>query len=314
MSDQLLRCLGILSFIEEKNKIGEKPSRKIIENFVKSNFYQDEDCQYSRTTFFRDIDFIKLNFNDSLTSTDNRPVHYYFETYGTTSRFFKDLNRTLVLLSAQKQKNQKSVEEKIGKKNLNQLATKIIFDEKESSGIDNFKQILDACEAGQIISFDYYNYETLETQQKRIQPYLLKEKKFKWYVLGFDVEKPEVFRSYALERISNFEKTKQKFDYKNIDFESSYQNAFGMFTDGKAEKVILQFDFRDGNYLKSNPIHHSQKIKTIENGVEIELFIKPTIDFVMEILSRSASLKIIEPKSLKYKVKEIWQQSIDRNT
>ena len=117
-----------------------------------------------------------------------------------------------------------------------------------------------------------------------------------------------------MERISNFENTKQKFEFQNVDFASTYENTFGMFTDGNAEKIILQFDSRDGNYLKANPIHHSQKIKKTENGVELELFIKPTIDFVMELMSRSSSLKIIEPESLKKEIKSIWGKAIERNS
>ena len=313
MSDQLLRCLEIMSFVEEQNKLGGKPTKKIIEDHIKKSFYQDENAK-SKSTFHRDIEFIKLNFNDSLTSTNNRPARYYFETYGTTSNYFKDLNRNLVLLSALKDQNKHLVERKLGKSKLNQLIPKIVFDERESTGIDYFKQILDACENNQTIRFDYFNYEKQETDQKKIQPYLLKEKKSKWYVLGFDVGKPENFRSYALERISNFENTKQKFEFQNVDFASTYENTFGMFTDGNAEKIILQFDSRDGNYLKANPIHHSQKIKKTEHGVELELFIKPTIDFVMELMSRSSSLKIIEPESLKKEIKSIWGKAIERNS
>ena len=92
-----------------------------------------------------------------------------------------------------------------------------------------------------------------------------------------------MYKRQALERISNFVNTKQKFTSKDTDFEKPYENAVGMFTDGKAEKIVLQFDSRDGNYLKSNPIHHSQKVKEIENGVELKLFVKPTLDFIMAV-------------------------------
>lgn len=314
MTDQLLRCIGIFSFIEEKNKLGEKPTKQNIEDFVRSNFYQNETDVYTKSSFHRDLEFIKLNFNDSLTSTSNRPTTYYFETFGTTSNFFKDLNRNLVLLAALKEQNKKWVEQKMGKTKLNVLTSKIVFDEKESSGIDYFKQILDACENKQVIDFEYFDYEKQTSSKKRIEPYILKEKKNKWYVLGFDVSKPEIFRSYALERISNFENTKQKFTSKDTDFEKPYENAVGMFTDGKAEKIVLQFDSRDGNYLKSNPIHHSQKVKEIENGVELKLFVKPTLDFIMEIISRSWSLKIVEPEFLRDQVTEIWRKAIKRNS
>lgn len=314
MSDNLLRCLAIMSFIEEKNRIDEKPSKESIEKFVKSNFYQDDDSKYGKSTFHRDIEFIQLNFNESLASTKTRPALYYFETYGTTSNFFNDLNRSLVLLSALKEQNKAVIEKKIGKSKLNKLTSYIVFDEKESTGIDYFKQILDACENHQIVGFDYFSYKKQKTERKTIQPYLLKEKKSKWYVLGFDLANPKELRSYALERISNFENKKQKFEAKNIDFETEYKDAFGMFTNGKAEKVVLQFDFLDGNYLKSNPIHHSQKIKNVENGVEIELFIKPTVDLVMELMSRSLSLKIVKPEWLKDEIKTIWKNAVERNS
>lgn len=314
MSDNLLRCLAIMSFIEEKNRIDEKPSKESIEKFVKSNFYQDDDFKYGKSTFHRDIEFIQLNFNESLVSTKTRPALYYFEYYGTTNNFFNDLNRSLVLLSALKEQNKNEIEKKIGKSKLNKLTSYIVFDEKESTGIDYFKQILDACENHQIVMFDYFSYKKQETERKTIQPYLLKEKKSKWYVLGFDLASPKELRSYALERISNFENKKQKFDAENIDFETEYKDAFGMFTNGKAEKVILRFDSLDGNYLKSNPIHNSQKIKNVENGVEIEVFIKPTVDFVMELMSRSMSLKIVKPEWLKDEIKTIWKNAVERNS
>ena len=46
-------------------------------------------------------------------------------------------------------------------------------------------------------------------------------------------------------------------------------------------------------------MHHSQKI-IIDNEREcrIELLIYPTYDFVMELLSLGAEVKVIEPKSL----------------
>lgn len=314
MNNQLFRCIGIFNFIEEKNKLGQQPTKQNITDFVRMNFYQNENDTYSKNSFYRDLDFIKLNINDTLISTNSRPSSYYFETIGTTSNFFKELNRNLVLLAALKEQNLNIVEQKIGKSKLNSLISNIIFDEKESTGIDYFKQILDACENNQIISFDYFDYEKQASTPKKIKPYILKEKKNKWYILGFDISKPEFFRSYALERISNFENTKQKFNSVNIDFTKPYENSVGMFTDGEAVRIVLQFDSRDGNYLKSNPIHKSQQVSEIENGVELKLFVKPTLDFIMEIMSRSWSLKIIEPEFLKNQVKKIWSEAINRNT
>ena len=313
MSNQFIRCLSILSFIEEKNKQGKHPSKEQIENLVKANFYESDESAYGKSTFHRDIDFIKLNFNDSLTATKTRPVKYHLEIFGTTANFLNDLNRNLVLLAAMKQQSEGEVEKKLGKSKLDNLTPKIILDQKHSTGSDYFREILNSCEKNELINFDYFNYDTQSKDNKTIKPYLLKEKKSKWYVLGFDIRKPENFRSYALERISNFKNSREKFKPVDVDFAAAYEDAFGMFTDGNAEKVVLRFDPRDGNYIKSNPMHHSQKVTATENGVEVELFIKPTLDFIMEIMSRSWSLQVIKPLTLKRKVRKIWTEAWERN-
>ena len=87
-----------------------------------------------------------------------------------------------------------------------------------------------------------------------------------------------------------------------------------MFTNGNTQKIVLQFDEEDGNYILANPIHHSQKLKKIDNGFEVELFVKPTLDFIKELLSRSWSLKIMEPIDLNEKFLHYWQEAIERNS
>jgi predicted DNA-binding transcriptional regulator YafY len=52
------------------------------------------------------------------------------------------------------------------------------------------------------------------------------------------------------------------------------------------------------------PLHHSQKI-IFENETEcvIELYMSPTYDFVMELLSMGAEVKVIEPKILQEEIR-----------
>ena len=136
----------------------------------------------------------------------------------------------------------------------------------------------------------------------------------KWYVLADDEKDAAIpFKSYALERIKKIEEL-GKFRPQKIDFETPYKNAIGMFTNGEPEKIIVEYDLRDGNYLKANPIHQSQKIVS-ENkeNIQFEFFVKPNEDFLMELLKRSWSLKVIEPISLKEKMREFWRLALERN-
>jgi predicted DNA-binding transcriptional regulator YafY len=52
-------------------------------------------------------------------------------------------------------------------------------------------------------------------------------------------------------------------------------------------------------------LHNSQKlISETDSEVVLELFICPTHDFMMELLSMGANVKVLEPKSLQKKIKK----------
>jgi proteasome accessory factor B len=70
------------------------------------------------------------------------------------------------------------------------------------------------------------------------------------------------------------------------------------------QKVILQFSWQQGNYIKSFPLNTSQKIiSDTEDELLIELFIHPTNDIVMELMKYGSDVKILEPKSLQNEIK-----------
>ena len=70
----------------------------------------------------------------------------------------------------------------------------------------------------------------------------------------------------------------------------------------------------DANYLISNPIHSSQHVME-DSGTEVtfELNLRITPDFIMEIISRSWSVKIIKPESLRKQVCDIYIKALERN-
>ena len=116
-----------------------------------------------------------------------------------------------------------------------------------------------------------------------------------------------------MERIIEIE-VSGKFKPIEIDFETPFQDAIGMFTNEEPVKIVLEYDLRDGNYLKANPIHQSQKVISEENKIiRFEFFLKPNEDFIMELMKRTWSLKVIEPDFLREKAKDYWKKAIDRN-
>jgi predicted DNA-binding transcriptional regulator YafY len=79
------------------------------------------------------------------------------------------------------------------------------------------------------------------------------------------------------------------------------------------QKIILSFSKKQENYIKSLALHHSQKeLINNENEYRIELFLQPTYDFVMELLSIGAEVKILEPESLKNELIEKLEATLNR--
>lgn len=188
----------------------------------------------------------------------------------------------------------------------------VIPETRKNTGLEHFFNISKAIEENSELKISYFDYVSEREKNKTIQPYRLKQKDFKWYVLATD-STAVPFKSYALERIRDIE-VLGKFKPKKIDFETPFQDAIGMFTNEEAVKVVLEFDHRDGHYLKSNPIHHSQKvISENKETIQFEFFVKPTLDFIMEIMKRTWSLKVIEPEFLKEKFLCNWKDAIERN-
>lgn len=165
------------------------------------------------------------------------------------------------------------------------------------------------------ISFDYtyYRYEN-SVRGKVCKPYFLKESNNRWYLLALD---GEILKNFAVDRMNNIKiMNESHFERKDIDVNSLFKDSFGIWMDedDPVERVVLSYDSLDASFIKSLPLHNSQEI-LIDNEKEfrVELNIKITNDFVMELLSRSRSLEVIEPIHLRKKLAEIYKNALERN-
>ena len=86
-----------------------------------------------------------------------------------------------------------------------------------------------------------------------------------------------------------------------------FKNCFGIFHRmiPVPKEIILSFDPFNGNYIKSYPLHKSQKILIDDDKeLRIRLYLHETYDFIMELLSYGDNLQIIQPQSLIDVIKE----------
>ena len=66
--------------------------------------------------------------------------------------------------------------------------------------------------------------------------------------------------------------------------------------------------------MKTLPLHHSQQILSEdETGITVKLRLRITNDFVMELLSRSRSVEVVAPHTLRTRLYDTLRQAAERN-
>jgi predicted DNA-binding transcriptional regulator YafY len=192
----------------------------------------------------------------------------------------------------------------------------IYFDGRQTTrGSEHLHGLLHAIKNRLQVSFTYQKFYEEQVSQRTVAPLALKEFKNRWYLIAHKVSNKEI-RTYPLDRISDLEISKNKFQKDpNFDLKQMMKYSFGIITpsDKKPEKVILSFHPFQGKYIKSLPLHETQKI-LIDNEKElrISLDIHPEHDFKMEILSLGDTVKVLEPKKFAKELKDTYRAALEQ--
>lgn len=195
----------------------------------------------------------------------------------------------------------------------NGLQAFVFPEHRKASGTEHLYGLIYAIKNKLKVEIRYKKYHEATASVYMIEPYALKECRGRWYLLGMK----DVLKTFGLDRIEDFTILREHFRQDNaLQVEKLFLESFGIILreDLPVEKVVLAFDRYDGAYLKSLPLHHSQKILIDnENEFVIELKLKITSDFIMELLSRSNSLWVIAPQSLREHIHGIFEKAENRN-
>ena len=190
-------------------------------------------------------------------------------------------------------------------------------DAPHPAGTQHLSTLLQAIKQKKQLQLHYYKFwGSKEVQIRTIEPYLLKESQHRWYVLALDVDK-KALRIFGLDRIRAIEdRGMKRMQLPPREIERFFDNSFGVWVDNdrtKAEKVILSFKKQEGDsffipnpaeYLRAMPLHRSQVfIKDTQEEIILSLKVKITPDFVKEILSYGAYVRVIEPQHLADRIK-----------
>ena len=184
------------------------------------------------------------------------------------------------------------------------------FDEnKYLEGRSHFPKLLSAITNRQTINIEYKSFKTQESRKIIVHPYYLKEYNNRWFLIGKS-DGYDNLSTFAFDRIERIDLNSdiQYVPNDEIDFNDEYfSEMVGVTrpTTGKREIVKLWVSPQLTPYIKTKPLHESQKLRRFEFGdsiVELDLFINYELEQLL--LSFGAGIKVLAPDSLKEKIRE----------
>lgn len=186
----------------------------------------------------------------------------------------------------------------------NKLSPSVFLEKRKSLGTEHIHGIIHAIQNLFILQFTYQKHWEDFSTQREVKPIAVKESQQRWYLVALDM-KNNIVKTFGLDRISNLKITDTKFKPIGYHVEKEFQHAFGVETYSSVKKIVLEFSKQQGNYIKTFPLHQSQRILEEKlDSLIIEIYIHTTNDIKMELLKYGADVEVLEPIGLRNEIKK----------
>jgi predicted DNA-binding transcriptional regulator YafY len=148
---------------------------------------------------------------------------------------------------------------------------------------------------------------------KTVCPYALKLFHQRWYLLAKNDE--DQMRIYALDRMTMMELADETFEMpEDFSPQAYFSEYFGVLTvDTPMAHVVIRVHNFTPNYLRTLPLHHSQReLTSTEHYTDFSFDIRPTADFLGQLLSHGDGIEVLEPADLRQKMKQLIANNLKR--
>ncbi len=184
--------------------------------------------------------------------------------------------------------------------------------ESAPAGVEFLETIIRAIRTNHRLRMGYKKFEA-EGYEKVVCPYALKLFRQRWYLLALNDE--EQMRLYALDRVTMMELTDEIFKIPaDFSAQTYFSEYFGVLTtDTPLAHVVVRAHNWMPNYLRTLPLHHSQReLESTADYTDFSYDIRPTSDFLGELLRHSNGIEVLEPQDLREKMRQMIADTLKR--
>lgn len=277
-------------------------AKRISYEEINTRYEREFNCRLAKRTFHEYKKDIQEMFDVNILCDSHDGYQYYIENIDD---FKTDRSRQWLLNSFCASNLVKAGE---------QIKDRIVYEDiPENSEYLSF--VVDAMKRNRKVEITYLPYEAETPITYVVHPYCMRLYRQHWYVLGFS-ETHQARRHFAINRMKNLVLTDTPFVYPD-DFtpESYYYYSSGIYVDDSLplEKIRLRTYGNLWYYYQALPLHHTQKlVEKNDDYVDFEYLLRVTPEFMLELLSRGDKLEVLEPKSLRERMKKELQKTLKR--
>ncbi|MCU0328738.1 MAG: WYL domain-containing protein [Chitinophagales bacterium] len=185
-------------------------------------------------------------------------------------------------------------------------------------GVKFLKDCWEAIHEKKTIEIAYQKFDSLTVETRTLHPYLIKEHRNRWYVIGLEHSK-QALRMFGLDRIKAIHPTIGiRYEPNQKDLKKLFNRSFGLYFNysQSPERIILLFTGKRIEYIQTQPFHSQQlessRLKMTPQGLQLELDLILNEELVMELARLGKDVKVIAPESLKKSVKDYLINALEQ--
>jgi predicted DNA-binding transcriptional regulator YafY len=190
----------------------------------------------------------------------------------------------------------------------NQQASVIDFEKNDLlTGIEWLDILYKAIVNKTTLLLTYQSFKARQASDIIFYPYLLKEYRNRWFILGMKKQGKEIM-TFALDRIQNITPQDKEFfvHHKKFEPHSYFDNIIGVTRNYAEEPTTIVFwaSAHHAPYIKTKPIHASQKIvEEVKGGTHFSIAVIPNFEMERELFGFGEGIKILSPNNIVRQIK-----------
>lgn len=261
--------------------------------------------------------------------TIGREVHYFYEDVNYSIKNLPLADEEIVLLkdaidlikqiggisiASELVEVVTKLEHSIGQKALDPVPVLQFEKHNQTSGLEHLHQLLIAVKGKISLNVTYQPFGK-DAYVQLIHPYLLKEYRNRWFLIGRNSEFNTIC-NLALDRIKSFKPAKDQFRENDVlDPDTYFNNMIGVTLPADAEihQILIKAKSTLAPYIRTKPIHASQQfVQCLEDGSELfTLSVVQNYELKSTLLSYGNDLEVLQPESLREEMKKIFKHGAD---